>query len=230
MTADNVISLLKENADPEKVKGMARYGIITDNCLGLSLPFLRATAKTIGKDHQLALRLWATGIHEAMMLATMIADYKMIDNNMMESWVIDIDSWDICDCLCMTLFYKTPLVFDKISEWTQRNEEYVKRAGFVLMIGLVLHNKKLDDSVFKDYMLVIIRESTDERKMVKKGVNWALRQIGKKNINLNREAIRVAEILLQNNKSKSSRWIAADALRELKSDAVQDRLERKEVA
>jgi 3-methyladenine DNA glycosylase AlkD len=228
MNFDEVIGILKQNANPENVKGMARFGINTDNCLGLSLPFLRDLAKKIKIDHELALQLWESKIHEAMMLAVMIADPKQITETMMESWVIDIDSWDVCDNLGMTLFHKSPLVFDKITEWTQRPEEYVKRQGFVLMIGLVLHNKKLDDDVFKGFFPLIIHEATDERKMVKKGVNWALRQIGKKNTKLNREAIKVAELLLQNKKSKSSRWIATDALRELKSEAVQERLRKRE--
>ena len=182
-------------------------------------------AKEIGKNHDLAQPLWSSGIHEARLLATMIDTPKSVTEIQMESWVKDFDSWDLCDQCCLNLFRKTPLAHQKAVEWSARQEEFVKRAGFVLMATLAVHDKKAGDEVFIAWLPFIKREATDERNFVKKAVNWALRQIGKRNLTLNQVAIQTAQAIQQLD-SKSARWIATDALRELTSEKVQQRLRR----
>jgi len=227
MTARQIVALFKANADPERKKGMARYGINTENCFGVSLPFIRETAKKLGKNHELALELWDTGFHEIRMLAAHIADVNRLDSELMERWAADFDSWDICDCTCNRLFDKSPLAFEKINQWAMRDEEYVKRTAFVLMTQIAVHNKKLPDSEFVKFFPLIIDAASDERNFVKKAVNWAVRQIGKRNQELNKRAIALAEQIARIKNSKSALWIASDALRELKSEQVQQRLQKK---
>ena len=202
---------------------MTRFGIKADKAFGVSVPALRKLARSIGKDHRLAQDLWDTGLHEARELATMIAEPMQVTEESMERWVKDIDSWDICDHCCGNLWDKTPFAYRKAREWSRRPEEFVKRASFSLMASLAVHDKAASDDAFTKFLPVIKRESIDERNFVKKAVNWALRQIGKRNRNLNRQAIEIAREI-QKLDSKSARWIAADALRELTNDKVQSRM------
>jgi 3-methyladenine DNA glycosylase AlkD len=202
---------------------MARFGIKADKAFGVSVPALRKLAWSIGKDHPLALELWDTGLHEARELATMIADPKQVTEELMERWVKDIDSWDVCDHCCGNLWDKTPFAYRKAREWSKRPEGFVKRAAFSLIAALAVHDKPASDDVFTRFLPIIKRESTDERNFVKKAVNWALRQIGKRNRSLNRQAIKAAREIQKLN-SKSARWIAADALRELTNAKVQSRM------
>jgi len=187
------------------------------------MPRLQKLAKEIGKDHQLAGQLWASGIREARLLACMVADPKATTREQMERWVADFDSWDVCDTCCGYLFDRTSVAYSKALEWSSREEEFVKRAGFALTAFLVVHDKKAPDEKFMQFLPVIKREATDDRNFVKKAVNWALRQIGKRNMRLNLAAIETAQEIREID-SRSARWIAADALRELKGDAVQARL------
>ena len=226
MDADEVLARLRSLANPGDLAGMARVGIPTGHALGISLYTLRKLAKEIGNAHTLAGELWASGIHEARMLATMVDDPEQVSDKQMEAWVLDFHSWDICDQCCSNLFDRTPHAYRKVEEWSRRDEEFVKRAGFVLMATLSVHDKKADDRVFREFFPLIIREATDDRLYVRKAVNWALRQIGKRNITLNREAIRVAEEI-RGIDSKAARWIASDALRELQGDKVQRRLDER---
>ena len=202
---------------------MARYGINLENTYGISSYKLRRLAKEMGKDHALAQQLWASSIHEARILASMVDKPEMVADAQMESWVKDIDSWDVCDQCCSNLFDKTKFAYQKAEAWNKREEEFVKRAGFVLMAALSIHDKKAADEDFLKFLPMIKRESPDERNFVKKAVNWALRQIGKRNLNLNKIAIKTAKEIRQID-SKSARWIATDAIRELTSEAVQKRL------
>jgi 3-methyladenine DNA glycosylase AlkD len=192
--------------------------------LGISVPALRKLAKEIGQDHQLAQELWGSGIHEARILATMIDPPGQVTEAQMEAWVEDFDSWDVCDQCCLNLLRKTPLAHQKAVEWSGREQEFVKRAGFALMATLAVHDKKAGDEAFIAFLPLIQKEAVDGRNFVKKAVNWALRQIGKRNLALNRAAIRTAEEIRQLD-SKSARWIAADALRELTGDKVQQKLQ-----
>ncbi len=224
-TFKEIISKLKENARPDQLAGMKRFGMSTENRLGLSMPFLRKMAKEIGKDHELALKLWDTGIAEARILAALVDDPKMLTEQQIEDWVKDIDSWDVCDQLCMNLFEKSPLAWKKIDDWAKRPEEFVKRTAFSLLACLAWHDKKTEDKKFIELFPLIVQASTDERNFVKKSVNWALRNIGKRNIRLNRAAIETS-LKLKTLDSKSARWIGSDALRELESEAVKKRLKK----
>ncbi len=225
MKYEEVMKLLKSMENPRNVEGMQRFGIRGKKMLGISVYDVRRIAKDTGKDHSLALKLWKSGIHEARMLACFVGEPDKITEDLMEKWVKDFDSWDIVDQCCSNLFDKTPFVEKKIREWSKRKEEFVKRSGFVLICAKSVHDKKAKDSEFEKYFPIIKRESTDERNFVKKAVNWALRQIGKRNIALNKKAIKVARDLA-NSDSKAARWIAKDALRELTSEKTQKRLRR----
>ena len=220
----SVIATLKSKRNPRNVEGMARFGINPKNTLGVSIPTLRLMARQIGKNHSLALELWATGIHEARLMAGFIDDADLVTEKQMESWAADFDSWDVCDQVCSSLFDKTPFAYAKAVEWSARDEEFVKRAGFVLMAALAVHDKKAADGKFLKFLPIIRREACDGRNFVKKAVNWALRQIGKsRNRRLNRAAIAAAgEIAAMD--CRAAKWIAADALRELSSPSVQKRL------
>ncbi len=219
---DEVIAMLRAQSDAKNVEGMRRFGIQTEKALGLRKPQLEAIAKKIGKDHSLALQLWDSKIHEARHIATMIDVPKLVTEDQMESWVSGFNSWDICDDCCGSLFDKTSFAYRKALEWSERREEFVKRAGFALMAELAVHDKAAGDERFLQFLPAIQRESVDERNFVKKAVNWALRQIGKRNRTLNLRAIKTAEEVALID-SRSARWIAADALRELRSEKVQSR-------
>jgi 3-methyladenine DNA glycosylase AlkD len=220
---DAVLKKLKSLSDPKAVEGMARFGINQKNTYGVSIPNLRSMTKKIGRNHVLAQQLWSSGIHEARILASMIDALEMVTEEQMERWVKDFDSWDVCDQCCSNLFDKTEFAYRKAVEWSKRREEFVKRAGFVLMAALTVHDKKATDKEFLKFLPIIKRESTDDRNFVKKAVNWALRQIGKRNAALNRAAVATAEEI-QKMESKSAKWVASDALRELTGEAVQKRL------
>jgi 3-methyladenine DNA glycosylase AlkD len=225
-SAEVVLARLKAQANPDNVEGMAHFGINPENTLGLSIPTLRAMAKEIGRDHDLAEELWASGIHEARLLAGFIDNPKQVSEAQMEAWVKDFDSWDVCDQVCMNLFDRTPFTDQKAVEWSSREEEFVKRAAFALMASLAVHDKKSGDERFETFFPLIVQQAVDERNYVRKAVNWALRQIGKRNSRLNRRSIEVAEQIAQLD-SKSARWIAADALKELTSPAVQGKVSLK---
>jgi 3-methyladenine DNA glycosylase AlkD len=225
MKLDDVLRELRSMANPENVQGMARFGISSEGTLGISIYDLRPMAKRIGKNHELAEMLWASGIHEAKVLASYIDDPEKVTEKQMEAWAKDFDSWDVVDQVCSNLFDQTRFAYSKAVEWSARDEEFVKRAGFVLVAALTVHDKKAADSAFLRFLPIIKRESGDDRNFVKKAVNWALRQIGKRNPALNDAAIAVAKEL-QKMDSKSARWIARDALRELTSEKVRKRFEK----
>ena len=221
----DVLDKLQSKAQPEQLKGMAKYGITVEQRLGVSVPDMRKLAKEIGKDHKLALDLWRTGIAEARIVAAMVGDPAKLTEEQMEDWVKGINSWDVCDQVCMNLFEKDQLAWKKIVDWSEREEEFVKRTAFSLIACLAWHDKQASDEKFIELLPVIIREATDERNFVKKAVNWALRNIGKRNLNLNEAAIDAAKEIKRLD-SKAARWVAADAIRELESDAIQSRLRR----
>jgi 3-methyladenine DNA glycosylase AlkD len=216
MQYKEIIQQLKSLSDPTAVAGMKRFGIQTKNAYGVSIPHLRKMAKQIGRNHPLAQRLWASGIHETRILASMVDDPKVVTEEQMERWVKDFDSWDVCDQCCSNLFDKTRWAYRKAVQWSERDEEFVKRAGFVLMAALAVHDKEMSDREFVKFFSIIKREATDDRNFVKKAVNWALRQIGKRNLNLNGMAIKTAKEI-RGIDSKAAKWIASDALRELTS-------------
>jgi len=205
---------------------MARYGMAAEQRLGVSIPDLRKIAKELRKDHVLAVELWKTGIPEAKILAAMIDEPEKLTETQMEDWVKEINSWDICDQVCMNLFEKIPLAWKKIFDWSNRDEEFIKRTAFALIACLAWHDKDAEDEKFVKLFPVIRHGATDERNFVKKAVNWALRNIGKRNPNLNKAAIKTTKEI-QRIDSKAASWIASDAIRELESKAVQRRLRKR---
>ncbi len=219
-----ILTMLYSKANPKNVEGMARYGIkSTGKALGISTPYLRSLKKSIGKNHDLALDLWQTGILEARILAAFIADPKLMKKTVINLWVRDFDNWAICDGVCLHCFRYTSFAHDLATAWPKRKEEFIRRAGFTMMATLAVGDKKSGDRVFLRYLSLVKKYSTDERNYVKKAVNWALRQIGKRNLKLNATAIKVAKEIHKLN-SPSAKWIASDALRELQNAKVQKRL------
>lgn len=227
MQYQEILKRLKALANPTIAAGMAKFGSKPQKALGISAPNLRKLAKEIGRDHRLALRLWDSGIHEAQILASLIDEPGMVTAAQMEKWVKNFDSWDVCDACCGNLFDKTSVAYQKAAAWSKRKEEFVKRAGFSLVAYLAVHDKKAKDEVFIRFLPIIKKESGDERNFVKKAVNWALRQIGKRNTALNHLAIQTAKEIRAMD-SKTARWIAADALRELGNAKIKKRLRDKE--
>jgi 3-methyladenine DNA glycosylase AlkD len=228
MEYEDILKQLKSLSNPKALAGMARFGINPRNTYGTSILTLRKMAKQIGKDHLLAQKLWNSGIHEARILAGMIDLPEKVTEAQLEHWVKDFDSWDVCDQVCSNLFDQTKFAHNKAIEWGKRTEELVKRAGYVLMAALAVHDKEASDREFEKFLFVIKRGAIDERNFVKKAVNWALRQIGKRSLYLNRLAIKTAEMIQQKD-SKAAKWIASDALRELTSSKIQKRLSKLDI-
>jgi 3-methyladenine DNA glycosylase AlkD len=226
MRKEDVIARLKALSNPGVVEEMARFGINPGKSYGVSTPNLWALAREIGIDHGLAQELWASGIHDARLVAGLIADPKATTGEQMDSWARDFDSWAVCDHCCNQLFARTRYAHDKVVEWSGSDQEYVKRAGFVMMASLVVKDRKAADERFEAFFPLMVREAGDERNYVKRALNTALRTVGKRSSNLNRKAVETAREIGELD-SKSARWIASDAIRELTSDSVQKRLQRK---
>ncbi len=225
-TKTAVLRELRGLADPKVRAKMEYFGVHVPKAHGISAPVLHQFAKHIGKNHRLAQQLWTTGIHEARILATLIGESKKVTAAEMDRWVRDFDAWDVVDAACCYLYAYAKPAWSKAAAWSRRPEEFVKRASFSLIAYLTYKDEAAANARFARFLRVIEREAHDERNFVRKAVNWALRNIGKRNVRLNREAIRAAERIRRQD-SRSARWIAADALRELKSAAVQKRLQRK---
>jgi len=223
MKYNNILEKLKSLSNARAIEGMAKYGITPEKTYGVSIPNLRRIAKEIGTDHELAQQLWASGIRETRILASMIDDPDGVTEEQMESWVKDFNYWEICDQCCQNLFEKTKFAYQKAIEWSSNDKEFIKRAGFVLMARLAVKDKRADDRQFEEFLQAVKREASDNRNFVKKAVNWVLRQIGKRNLNLNKKALETAKEI-QKIDSKSAKWVASDAIRELTSKAVQERL------
>lgn len=217
------LALLQQDARPRELAGMARFGINPEGRLGLSMPAMRRIAQTLGRDHELALALWETGIPDARIVAGMVAEPTKLTSPQMDAWAKDFSSWDVCDQVCGSAFLASPLAWSKVPEWAVHKEEFVRRAAFALLATLAVHDKRAVDERFVMMLALIEAAAADERNFVKKAVNWALRNIGKRNLTLNAAAIEAAR-RIQRQGSRSARWIAADALRELTCEAVQARL------
>ncbi len=225
--AKRVLRELKRLGERRNIEGMARFGIVAKNVYGVSKPRLDRLAQKIGRNHSLGLELWETGNHDARILAGMVAERKLVTGKQMERWVRDFDNWDVCDGTCCHLFVFAMPAWQKARSWSRRKKEFEKRAGFALAAFLACHDKNAADAEFRKYLEVIEREAWDERNFVRKAVNWALRNIGKRNLALNRAAIRSARRIAMQG-SRAARWIAADALQELQSEAVETRLRRRQ--
>lgn len=218
-----ILEKLKSLSNPKAIEGMAKFGITPKNTYGVSIPNLRKIAKEIGVNHELATKLWEMELRETRILASMIDEPEKVKEEQMEKWVNEFDYWEICDQVCQNLFTYTKFAYKKAIEWSEREDEFVKRAGFALMAWLAFKYKEADDDEFEKFFPIIKRESTDNRNFVKKAVNWALRQIGKRNLILNRKAIEVAKEI-QKIDCKTAKWIARDAIKELTSNGIQERL------
>jgi 3-methyladenine DNA glycosylase AlkD len=216
MTAPELLAALRAQANPTNVAGMARYGINTAGTLGVPIPVIRRLAREAGRSHALAADLWASGIHEARILATLVEEPARATRRQMNQWARDFDSWDVCDQACQNLFRYTPFAWAMAAAWAGARPEFVRRAGFSLMAGLAVKDKTAPDEDFEALLPLIAAAATDERNLVKKAVNWALRAIGKRNPRLRRAAIAAAGDLLAID-SPAARWIARDALRELRA-------------
>lgn len=221
MRAEQLIERLKLEADAKVVQSQARFGIKPGQALGISIPALRRLAKEQGKDQELALALWDSGIHEARILASMVAEPQRVSPQLMDCWVNEFDSWDVCDQVCGNLFDKTPFAYQKAVQWCHEEREFVRRAGFVMMAELAVHDKKASDEAFTPFFPLIKQYAWDERNFVKKAVSWALRQIGKRNKHLYAIALECANEL-QDMDAQAAKWIARDALRELLGRAKKD--------
>ncbi len=225
-SASAVLKRLRSYGSRKNVLGMARYGIRSKRAFGVPAPRLWALARELRPDHTLAIALWKSKVYDARILAALIDDPRMVTAKQMDAWAADFDNWAICDGCCIHLFSRTRFGFQKARQWSKRKEEFVRRAGFALMAALTVHDKQAPDSRFLEFFPLIKRAIRDERNFVKKAVNWALRQIGKRNLALNRKAIAFAREA-RTSDSVAARWIASDALREIQSPAVQRRLARK---
>lgn len=225
-TVSRAMAELRRRGSRRNVEGMARFGIRSNDVYGVSKPSLDKIARDIGKNHELGRKLWQAGNHDGRLLAVLISDSRQVTSQQMEQWVKDFDNWDVCDGTCCHLFVQATPAWEKALAWTRRKSEFQKRAGFALAAFLAIHDKTAEDKRFRPFFEAIEREAWDDRNFVRKAVNWALRNIGKRNQQLNREAIACAQRIKKAGK-RAGRWIAADALRELQSEAVQARLKRK---
>ena len=219
MNAKEILKRIKPLGKPENVEGMSRFGIAADTAYGVPIPELRKHAKEFRNNHKLALELWDSNVHEGKLLAAFIDNPKEITEEQMQEWVNDFYSWDICDQICSNLFDKTPFAYDKAIEWSKEEKEFVRRAGFVMMAVLAVHDKKTSNEKFLQFFPFIETYSNDDRNFVKKAVNWALRQIGKRNLQLHKKALTLAK-KIKKHESKSARWIASDAIRELENEKI----------
>ena len=225
-SSTEILEKLKSKSRNDQLEGMARYGIKTDNRLGVSIPDIRKIAKDFGKNHEIALELWKTGYADAKITAALIDEPEKVTETQMEEWVNGIDSWDVCDQICMNLFDKTPYAWKKIIDWSERNEEFAKRTAFSLLACLAWHDKHADDNKFIEYFPLIKKNASDDRNYVKKAVSWSLRHIGKRNLNLQKAALKLADEIKQID-SKTAKWIGSDVIRDLNSDPTKRRLKIK---
>jgi 3-methyladenine DNA glycosylase AlkD len=223
---ERLVATLRSHANPANVAGMARYGINTAGTLGVPVYVLRRLAKEAGRDHALAEQLWNSGIHEARILATLVDDPAQVTARQMDRWARDFDSWDVCDQACQNLFRDTPRAFAKAAQWARAKREFVRRAGFALIAGLAAKTGDASDQQFAAFLPLIAEAACDDRNMVRKAVNWALRNIGKRNRRLHTLALAAAEEI-RRQESRSARWIAADALRELRNPETVARIKIK---
>jgi 3-methyladenine DNA glycosylase AlkD len=227
--AQDILRELESRGDPANVAGMARYGIRSAKAFGVGAPVVRAMAKAIGTDRALASALWKTGALEARILAALIDDPARVTRAQMERWVLQFDNWALCDGACANLFDRTPFAVEQAAAWAIRPEEFVKRAGFVLMATLAVHDKAAPDAIFVRFLSLVEREADDPRNFVKKAVNWALRQIGKRNMTLHGEAVDACRRLIARPAS-AARWVGRDALRELTGEKTVARIRRRRPA
>jgi 3-methyladenine DNA glycosylase AlkD len=219
MTLTAILAELKSLGSPKTKKIKEHFAITAENSYGIFLKDIDALAKRIGKDDDLALQLFDTGIYEARLLCSRLYNSKNVTKPLMQKWVKTFTNWEICDTFCMHLMGKGPHAYTKAFEWSEYKPEYQKRAGFVLMVVYAFTDPHAPDDEIRQFFPVMLKHANDERKYVMKGINWALRQVGKRNHHLHKEALEVAHEILALN-TKPARWIATDALRQLQGSKV----------
>ena len=224
-TAAELLNRLRALRNPANLDGMARYGINVSNSFGVPMPPLRGMAREFRRDHALAGELWKSGVREARILATLVEDPARVTPAQMDRWARQFDSWDVCDQTCQNLFRYSPFAFDKAAEWARAEGEFVRRAGFALMAGLTVKSKTAPDARFEAFLPLIAEMACDDRNFVRKAVNWALRQIGKRTHFLHDEALETT-YRIKEQSSRSARWIAADAIRELENPLIIGKIRR----
>ncbi|MCE5296194.1 MAG: DNA alkylation repair protein [Euryarchaeota archaeon] len=212
--------------DERNIEGMSRYGINVENALGISMVWMRERVRSLPKSNDLAAALWASHLHEPMIMAALVAVPKTFKKHMALEWVKEFDSWDLCDHCCSDLFALTPYARELVAPWCDADEEFVRRAGFVMMAALAVKDKRSPSSSFGEYLAIIEGSSGDGRNNVKKAINWALRQIGKRDMNGYKLALPVAERLASST-DRTARWIGRDAYRELTSPKIVEMVRRK---
>ena len=213
MDVAEVLGRLRALADPARLPGMARYGIGGAETLGVTVTELRALAKELGRSHELATGLWDSGVHEARILASLVEDPAAVTERQLDQWAAALDSWDVCDQVCQNLVRHTPFAWERALAWSARPEPFVKRAGFAVMAGLAVADKRSDDDRFEPFLRAVAERADDDRPLVRKGASWALRQIGKRSPGLHARAVETARELRSG--GRGARWVGADALREL---------------
>ena len=225
MIIPQILTELKKNSDTKNIEQMARFGIFPKKTFGVKMPILRKLAKKIGKNHDLAQDLWKKGFRETQILASIIDEPEKVTLKQIKNWISDFDYWEICDQCVMNLFEKIPFIWDECINFANDEREFFRRTGFVIMARLAVSDKKASDKKFIAFFPLIKKFSTDERNMVKKAVNWALRQIGKRNLALHKEALKIAQEISQIN-NKTAKWISSDAIRELKNEKIISRIKK----
>lgn len=226
MTKDEILTILEEKSSEENKESMAKFGINTTNACGVTTADLREIGKKLRKDHALALELWETGIHEARILATMVADKNRMDNELLEKWVMEINSWDLCDQFCTNLAYKTESGKMKVYEWAVQNETFVKRAGFAMIANIAAKDETLTAAEIDSYCTLILNECDDSRNYVRKAVSWALRNIGKRDEDNRKLAVKIAKVM-RDGGSKTAKTTATEVLNELNSKEVKTKFRQK---
>jgi 3-methyladenine DNA glycosylase AlkD len=225
MNSAEIIEYLRGQGSEKNVLGMARFGISSKNTFGAPMPIIRELGKRIKKNHSLALELWDTEIHEARILASLIADSDELEPQTMDDWTNDFDSWDVCDQTCGNLYCYSKYADSKIFQWAESDKEFVRRTAFALIAYLAVRRKKVSDEEFYKFFDIIIEHSIDERNFVRKAVNWAIRQMGKRSMNMREEILKLCEqIVSANPNSKSAKWIVQDAVRELNDEKIINRI------
>ncbi|MCD4732982.1 DNA alkylation repair protein [bacterium] len=225
MTVEEILRWFKEHGSEHNREGMGRFGINVERAFGVSLTPVRGLAKELGRNQPLAEELWQTSFHEARLLASLIAEPKLVTRELAESWAMDFNSWDLVDICCNHLLRKTSLAWGLVRDWPSREETFVRRAGYVMMAVLAVHDKAAADETFLTLLPIIEAGATDERNFVKKAVNWALRQIGKRNLSLNAAAVKSATRLGES-ENRAARWVGKNAHRELVSEKILERMRK----
>lgn len=223
---DEVLATLKRLSSKKTLEGMSRYGLPSENALGVSVGAIQKLAKELGRNHELAESLWSTSVYEARLLAAFVGEPDKVTPAQMDRWCRDFDNWGVVDTVCFKLFDQSPHAWKKVEQWVKRKGEFQKRAGFVLLACLGSHDKKATNEQFLRCLPMIEEAATDGRNFVKKGVSWALRVIGRRNLTLNQAAKELAQQLTKSNDA-TSRWLGKEALREFASPVVTRQLKKR---